>query len=450
MTSRLFEEILSKSDSILKRTLESGASEAELHVVETRRIRIDAAKGIIERITTGTRIDAGVRVVIGKRKGNAGGIISRIEDLYKVIDDALKIAKVSREDPHWQGFATKLEAQRYVEIYDKGLAEAEPKDLVDVVKASIEQIREHKDVRHSSTLLVAANSQTFISNTNGGKVEGSGTSITVSTSASSGTEGSYYDYYISRKLNVDKIIEMSKNVGKRAKESSEAKPVETGTYTVILEPKVVAGVLSSVLEPAFSAENVQQGRSPLKGKLGERIFTEKITIKDDPFIPWNIGSTPFDDEGVATQAKEIISSGVLKTFLYDNYTAKKEGRESTGNGFKRSPWSDPSPRPTNVVIEIESDELDNIIREVKKGVVVGLTIGEWLSNPISGMLNATVTFGYLVEQGEISRTVKGVIISGNIYDALKDKLKGGAGRRECVSSYCTPALVIEGFRLAGK
>jgi PmbA protein len=204
------------------------------------------------------------------------------------------------------------------------------------------------------------------------------------------------------------------------------------------------------LEPAFSAENVQQGRSPLKGKIGQKVLSEKITIRDDPFVPWGAGSTPFDDEGVPTRAKSVVEKGILNTYLYDTYTAKKEGKESTGNGFKRTPWSDPSPSPTNVVIEVETEDLDSLLGELRKGVIVGLTIGEWLSNPVSGMLNATVTFGYLVEQGSITRPVKGVIVSGNIYEALGEKLRGGAGEKVCVGSYCTPALVIENFRLAGK
>jgi PmbA protein len=410
----LYDDIVSSIDEIYKRAFNLGASELEISVIETNRTRIDASKGNISRVTKGTSVTLGIRAVIGKKKGNAGGVVSRKEDIYNILNDAIKIAKVSKEDPHWPGFPYVKAPTGEVKIFDKRIAEAEPNKLVEIVRRSIEEIKSFKDVRHTETLLVTVSSRIFISNSHGLRAERSETLMTFYTGASSGTEGSYYDYHVGKKLEEDKIIEVSKNTGKRAREASEARPIETGSYRVILEPKVVSGILSSVLEPAFSAENVQQGRSPLKGKIGHTILNEKLTIKDDPFIPWNAGSTPFDDEGVPTKSKELVSKGVLNTYLYDTYTARRENKESTGNGFKRTPWSDPSPGPTNIVIEIDTEKLDSVIADTRKGIIVGLTIGEWLSNPISGMLNATVTFGYLVEQGSISRPIKGVIISGNL------------------------------------
>ena len=450
MVSKLFEEIISKADSLLNKALKLGASEVEIHVVDLRRIRVDAAKGKINRVTAGTRVDVGIRAVIGNRKGNAGGVISSSHDLDKILDDALKIARVSKEDPHWSGFPEKIGSSKSVEIFDRKIAEAEPKDLVEITKNIIDGLKEFEGVRHTESMTVSILERTFIANSRGGSIDGKETSITAYTGASAGTEGSYYDYYAGRKLDIEKIMKVPKTVGKRVREAVEAKPVETGAYAIILEPKVVSGILSSVLVPAISAENVQQGRSPLKEKVGKIVLNEKITIRDDPFVPWLSGSASFDDEGVPTSKKEIFSKGTLKTYLYDTYTAKKERRESTGNVFKRNPWSDPSPSPTNLIIDVKTEDLDSVISETRKGVIVGLTIGEWLSNPVSGMINATVTFGYLIEQGSITRPIKGVIVSGSLYDALGEKFDRGAGEVECIGTYCTPALVLKNFRLAGK
>ena len=450
MESEFFESIKSRADLILNKALELGASEVEIHIVELRRIRVDAAKGKINRVTAGNRVDAGVRVVIGKKKGNAGGVISSPRDLDKILEDALKIARVSKEDPEWLGFPENLGSGGTVEVFDKKIAEVEPKDLVEITKNTIESLSEFEGVRHTESMTVSVIEKTFIANSRGGSVEGERTLLTVYTGASSGAEGSYYDYYSGRRLDVDKIIEISRTVGRRAKEAAEAKPLETGTYTLILEPKVVSGILSSVLVPAISAENVQQGRSPLKGKIGEEVLNEEVTIKDSPYMPWLSGSTAFDDEGVPTIEKDIFSKGILNTYLYDTYTAKKEGKKSTGNGFKRSPWSDPTPSPTNIVVDVKTQELDSIVSDIKRGAIVGLTIGEWLSNPVSGMINATVTFGYLIENGNISRPIKGVIVSGSLYEALGKKFGGGAGKVECFDAFCTPSLVLNDFRLAGR
>ncbi|MDW8010919.1 MAG: metallopeptidase TldD-related protein, partial [Sulfolobales archaeon] len=211
------------------------------------------------------------------------------------------------------------------------------------------------------------------------------------------------------------------------------------------------GVLQPLIVPAVCADSVQKGRSPLKNKVGSQVVSENLTIIDDGTHPGLVGTRGFDDEGVPTTRKYVIDRGVLKGFLYDTYTALIEGRNSTGNAFRSVPYSTPVPWISNLIVEGGHGSLSDLVKDVRRGVVVYSTIGEWLSNPVSGLLNATITNGMYVENGEEKFPVKGVVISGNIYDVLKPvDIRVSSERESCFGRFVLPALYLPKITLAGK
>jgi len=145
----------------------------------------------------------------------------------------------------------------------------------------------------------------------------------------------------------------------------------------------------------------------------------------------------------------VFDRGVLRTFLYDTYTANIDGRESTGNA-RRAGSSNTYPDATNIIVLPGSPFLESIIRDLRKGLVVYGTIGEWLSNPVNGFLNATITHGLLIENGEVKQAVKGVVLSGDIYRLLKENLIALSREYEVVSNYMVPAIAIDNVTVAGE
>jgi PmbA protein len=93
---------------------------------------------------------------------------------------------------------------------------------------------------------------------------------------------------------------------------------------------------------------------------------------------------------------------------------------------------------------------EEIIRETKRGVYIEETIGDWLSNPVSGNLNATITHGYLVKNGELSEPVKGIVISGNFYELLKDGIEIVGNDLRNSAQYYSPAVKLTQMTIAGK
>ena len=126
-----------------------------------------------------------------------------------------------------------------------------------------------------------------------------------------------------------------------------ASPVESGEYPVILRWEAAATLLGT-FAGIFSAENVQKNFSLLKGKLGEAVAADTITIVDDPLLPQGLYSAPFDAEGVATRTKAVVEAGRLMTFLHNLKTAAKDGVQSTGNAAKGSYKSSVGVAPTNM------------------------------------------------------------------------------------------------------
>jgi len=162
-----------------------------------------------------------------------------------------------------------------------------------------------------------------------------------------------------------------------------------------------------------------------------------------------VSSRSFDDEGYPTSDKAVFEGGVLKTYLYDTYTARKDGVESTGNAL-RTYSSNPTPSPNHLIVEPGDLSLEEIISEVREGVYVVRTIGEWLSNPVSGNLNATVTHAYIIRNGEIGKTCKGFVISGNFYEVFREKIEllSKEFRHSVRSS--SPHILLKSVRLAGE
>lgn len=170
-----------------------------------------------------------------------------------------------------------------------------------------------------------------------------------------------------------------------------------GSYTVVVDHEVVGLLPHEAFGHASEGDTVSSGASILMSKLGAKVASGYVTIIDEGVVDGGY-FTPYDDEGTFKGRTVIVENGVLKTYLYDACTANRERCESTGNPHKASATSS-RPFPNNLILKPGDYELDEMIEETSKGVYVLKTIGEWLSNTISGYLNATVTHGYLIVNG---------------------------------------------------
>jgi predicted Zn-dependent protease len=174
------------------------------------------------------------------------------------------------------------------------------------------------------------------------------------------------------------------DISKLAVNASQAKTPPPGAYRAVIDNELIGLLLHEAFGHATEGDLVMYRASVLCRRLGERVAGDLVTIVDDGLAK---GGYPvaFDDEGVATKRKVVFDRGVLRTYLYDTYTANIDNRESTGNA-KRMGASNTYPDATNILVLPGTSSLDSLVRDMNRGIVVHGTIGERLSNPVSGYL----------------------------------------------------------------
>ncbi|MCU9613363.1 TldD/PmbA family protein [Caldibacillus lycopersici] len=217
-------------------------------------------------------------------------------------------------------------------------------------------------------------------------------------------------------LNADEI---AKTAVEEALSYLGGKTYPNKKYPVILKNTAVASLLA-VFAPSFSAEAVQKGQSLLKGKLGETIASDKVTLLDDPFLPEGIKSSTFDSEGVPTKKLTVVENGKLNSYFYNLKTAKKDGVESTGHGYKSSYKGTVGVTPSNFYIEPAESSYEQLYSSLEEGIIItelaGLHSG---ANQISGDFSL-MAYGYYVKEGKIEGATNLMTIAGNFFEVLRD------------------------------
>jgi PmbA protein len=219
---------------------------------------------------------------------------------------------------------------------------------------------------------------------------------------------------------------------------------------VLLDP-FVAAAFFGVLSSALTADAVQKGRSLFAGREGQKVAGELLSLVDDGTLADGLDSAPFDGEGTPTRRTPLIGDGgVLQGFLYDTYTARKAGRESTGNGGRGSYSSLPGVHPTNLVVGGPATPVADILAGIEHGVLVTDAVGVHSgANPISGEFSVGIA-GVLIEDGKLTTPVHEVTLAGDIIGMLTNiKALGDDARWVPGGSILTPSVLMDGMAVSG-
>lgn len=231
-----------------------------------------------------------------------------------------------------------------------------------------------------------------------------------------------------------------------------AKSIVAGEYKVILRNNVVADMMS-FFTPIFSANQVQKGLSLMKGKIHKQIAIESFNIIEDPMMDNGAQYRTFDDEGTATKRKHIIENGVLKTFLHSKKTAKKDGIESTGNGYRKSHKSSIEISPTNMFVEKGDVALEDMLNSMDNGVIItdihGLHAG---INSTSGDFSLSAN-GFMIENGKKTKPIAQITVAGNLYDMLMEIEAIGNDMifsHPSSNYFGSPSIMLKSLSISGK
>ncbi len=223
----------------------------------------------------------------------------------------------------------------------------------------------------------------------------------------------------------------------------------TRSLPVIFTPQGVASALITPLTAAFNGKTVLEGASPVGNKLGQTVFDTRLSLWDDPTLPYCPGSRPCDDEGIPSQRTPLIERGGVSHFLYDLQTAALANTRSTGSG-QRSRGGLPAPSPSAFIIAPGQATFNEMLSDIKEGLVVEELMGATQGNILGGNFSGNVLLGYKVENGKIAGRVTDTMVSGNIYHLLKQVAAIGREARWVNGFLNTPPIYLPGVSVASK
>ena len=446
--------MLSLAEKTVALALQKGAAEAEAFVYEGQATNIGIELGQISKTNRIIDRGIGIRVTFNKSVGFAyTNIIDDAKATEKAIVSALSAAKASKPDPDWKGLPQKKPYSQTEQTFDSKIVELSSEELVNVAATMLDAAGQvDKRVFPIEGGVGDAYIANAITNSNGAAGFDRGTVVECSI-ATLAKEGDFvtpvcFEFNTARTFNIDPAW-VGKEAAKMAASALKPKSVETKSTKLILTQFALQELLGSTLVNAIKADSVQRGQSPFKGRLGEKVASENLTIVDDGLFSGGLRTGAFDAEGVPHQKTTVIEEGVLKGFLYDNYAAQKEGKQSTGNASRAGYLSTPSIDTTNFHIMPETKNSQEIISEVDDGLIAYYLQGAHSSNPVSGEFSVVATPAWKIRNGEITHASRGIMLAGNIFEVLNNISLVGGNERQ-MGSLIAPWVIVKDVRVIGQ
>ncbi len=415
-----FEELV---DLALSHALSLGAADAAAEVSEGAGLSVSVRKGELENVERNRDKSLGVTVYLGQRRGNASTSDFSAAAIRQTVQAAFDIARFTAEDP----VAGLPDAADIADSYpDLDLFHPWALTSEEAVRIALEceaaALSTSRQITNSEGAGVSAQqSHFFTAHMRGGErgrpgifsggYASSRHSLSVSPIAGKGSKMQRDFWYSSQRAPQD--LASPQAVGRYAAERAlsrlGARKIATTECPVLFESPMAAGLLGAYVQ-ATSGGALYRKTTFLADSLGKQAMARHIDIAEDPHLINGKGSAPFDDEGVRTSARKVVSAGRVKGYFLSTYSARKLGMRTTGNagGSHNLVMTSRLTRP--------EDDLDALIRRMGRGLLVTELMGQGV-NYVTGDYSRGAS-GYWVENGEIAYPVQEITIAGNLRDML--------------------------------
>jgi len=453
-------------DYALRRSIKVGASQAEVFAIDEVGMNIVIEKKQVKIGQVKRDRGMGIRVLVKKDRGASTGF-SYVTDFSRntvteAVEKAVTTAKVKRADKDLKSFQEKAKVRKVADIFDKRIPRTDPSDLIEIGKLMLEEACKDSRVSAVSGSVHAGFGEVSVANSLG--VSGSYRSTGFGghmyvVAESGGSLGVGWETHSSSNYESQKLVATAGYAAETALKQLNPRTLEPGTYDVVVDQDGLADLFMNTLVQQVRADLVQRNQSPLTGKIGSEIASENVTLMDDPTVPKALGSKPFDSEGCPTNSRPIVEKGVLRTILHNSYTAHKEGVKNTGNSMRyimfgtRSEYAlEPIIGPHNLVLKPGKGRREDLIREVKSGILVRGFIGAHTSNVQSGDFSLALDCVFKIENGDLTFPVKHAMIGGNMPGILR-QIRLAAGNSKQVTmgpgmTLISPTILIEKLTVA--
>ncbi|MGH7020452.1 MAG: TldD/PmbA family protein, partial [Brevundimonas sp.] len=398
--------------------LKAGADAAEAVSAHRASLSVGVRNAELEEVEREEARDLGLRVFIGRRQATVSASDLSDATRARLVERAVAMAKLAPEDPYAglapqdrlaQGPHADLDlfdpSERTAEALEAAAAEAEAAAL------SVEGVA-RSEGGHASWS--ASEWRLVTSHGFDGRHKGSAFSLGVGVIAEKdGAMERGGESRATRYLSdLPGAAEIGLKAGERAVARTSPRKIASTTAPVIFENRIATQVLSPLLG-AISGPAIARGSSFLKDKLGQRVLPAGVDMIDDPFRLRGLGSTPFDDEGVAVERRNIVEDGVITTWLLNSAAAAQLGLVSTGHASRG--LAGPSGVSThNLHLAPGQHDKAGLMVEAGSGLLITSMFGPSL-NANNGDWSAGVS-GFWFEDGQLAYPVSEVTVAGNLID----------------------------------
>ena len=436
-------------NDLIRQARKAGADAADAILYARTSVSVERRLGQMETLERAESQDLGLRVFVGQRSAIVSASSVDPSGFAALAGRAVAMARVVPEDPF------SALSEQAVHTPEDGAA----LDLLDAHEPDLASLIERAQTAEEAALQVPG-----VTNSEGGSAGYGRTDVYLATSAGfaghfartshsvsasvlagAGTDMQRdYDYHSTIHLSdLDDPATIGRRAGDRAVARMNPTRPKTAKMPVVYDPRV-SGSLVSHLSGAINGASVARGTSFLKDKLGKRLFQNGITIIDDPRRVRGSRSGTFDGEGVPTQRRDIVTDGVLQTWLLDDRTARQLGLKSTGHA-SRGTTSPPGPSATNLYMEAGTISPADMIGGITEGLYITEMIGNSL-NPLTGDYSRGAA-GFMIRNGALAEPVAEITVAGNIIDMFMHLTPANdlVFRRGTDA----PTILVEGLTLAG-
>jgi PmbA protein len=432
----------------------AGASGAEAYVSRESGREVRVHGGEVESLTAAVQTGVGIRAWSGRRVGYAYGTDLSETGVAEIAARAAEAAEVADED-EFAAPPQPAEIEALPGLSDPSVAEWEASRLAELA-LTVERTALNSDPRLvgvETAVYADAAEQVAIASSTGVAGEHETSTCYAYLQALAEGEGARetgLGFGLARGPRDLDPEAIGAEGARRALEMIGAGKPESRSCPVVLDDTVAASFVGLV-GGGLGAKAVQRGRSPLAGRLGEEVASEAFALHDDGREPSGPASAPFDGEGVPRRRTALIEGGRLRSYLYDTYTANREGGASTGSAARGSYRSLPSVSTSNLVVAPGSHSFEELLAEAGEGVfvndVAGLHSGV---NPVTGVFSVGAS-GRMIRGGQLAEPVREFTIAGELVAMLGAVSAAGAEPRWVPfgGSVSTPPLLIAEMAISG-
>ena len=422
------------------------AEEAEVFMVSSEEIPVQFEANRLKHIQNKQSRSLALRIV---RQGKIGySATTELGDSQRLVNNAVETAQF--------GMLAKFEfpspaSYPRVEVFDPNVESVSIEEMIKLGEELIAMVRGHTPEIVCEAAITKGVTSARIINSRGGQAN-----YRIST-FSMGIEGSLIRdtdmlFVGETQFSCHPVLEykaVAETVIQQLELAKNRASVPSQPLPVVFTPYGVASALISPLMVAFNGKTVLEGASPIGNRLGQHVFDKKLRLWDDPTIAYRPRSRPCDEEGIPSKCTPLIEQGVVANFIYDLQTAALAHTRSTGNG-SRDRGGLPTPSPSAFVIAPGDTSFDEMVVDIKEGLIIEQLMGAEQGNILGGDFSGNVLLGYKVESGKIVGRVKDTMVSGNVYQILKQITAIGSDARWVGSFVKSPSLYCPSLSVASK